>query len=1149
MRWLWFGFCFWLFTAIAGAQPPAVSLSESNRPLREVLAALSQQTGIQFVPIEEAGKRTVSVRLERAPLPEALRQLRALARCAFVRFPGGYFVVPLFSPEELQQRLTETSHPDRFIATLSFSRRTSWGWQQMTIIVRFQAPDRLLLESPTETLWTEGQRAWRWDKHRGTVVEGTTPLLDWTDNVLGVTAVPAFGHGWAKLNEWLPTEASATHLKGRPVWVLTLVRKGQVPRHPTFTFLRVTLANTMYAPYLEPAPVPWQVRCFVDCETKSVVRREVYDPQGRPLQVVSAEPLTDKPLPQIAHRFEVLDAGLTVVGRGEWRPEGMASSVSPPNLPAEVLRSDTPAARQLAQAEQVWLHRDDGATALRLVRQAVAQTDHPAALVVAASLLARLNHPEEAWQCLQKMGGHLWRFAEAMTLAVQLAEALRRWAELRAWLQEQSARPSLAIWMALASLAEVEAWQQEKLSDEPMSWYARILRHIAAMPSADGKENTSMTPEERAMAWVAAQRFFTWAWGTGRTEQVMALGRELLGTHAEPVGRALLAWGAMEREDAERAREHLRRLRERFADWTALRLAMAELAESYGLTDEAEGEYRRLLSEVPMTPEGLRAREHWLRRLVESERAEEAIRFFLDSLRAFRDDWAKSGWVETFREIATTALQHNRIANLAEVWRQQKVVHPESAWLYDLMARFSESEGNLDEALELLHQATLAYPKIPIFAGRWCQVALRLHTEARRGGVDEKTIAQRRQLAWKRMAWMDERLRTWRRQFSDQPFFAWLFVFSPNLMASYEENPAGIRKWVREFLRRVKEVTPSTEAERRLLETLALLNNPANWLDRPGEIRSALLRLEQVDGVEWHGLRAMARQLFVTFNGVQPALNQFLPFLDSVMERCWNEAERIAIAQNALQALIARQQWQEVIPRLHRWLQSPGSDLYRRSLLLGWRNALVPLTADEKGQQLLQQVMALLPDDALGWVLRAETLETMGGTDKARQAYEHALQRTDADWLWQLYGEAALRWGNAKLAEQAFRQAMRRAPDWERVMLWLQARVQVEQLPDEAVLQRLIAHFGWRWQLLSLFGSVARDPMDAFHLVRLAERLATMDATASRLQKFLLRVNLARLAGQTGQRELARFWLERLRQPEAPEQVRMAADEVARQLP
>jgi tetratricopeptide (TPR) repeat protein len=211
----------------------------------------------------------------------------------------------------------------------------------------------------------------------------------------------------------------------------------------------------------------------------------------------------------------------------------------------------------------------------------------------------------------------------------------------------------------------------------------------------------------------------------------MALGRELLGTPAEPIGRALLAWAAMEREDGETAREHLRQLRERFADWTLLRLAMAELAESYGFTDEAEGEYRRLLSEVPMTPEGLRAREHWLRRLVETDKAEEAVRFFLDSLRVFRDDWAKSGWAETFREIATTALQHNRIANLAEAWRTQKVAHPDHAWLYDLMAHFSESEGNLDDALEVLHQATLTYPRMPIFAARWCQLVLRLHEEAR----------------------------------------------------------------------------------------------------------------------------------------------------------------------------------------------------------------------------------------------------------------------------------------------------------------------------------------------------------------------------------------------------------------------------------
>ena len=1194
MRWVWRTFCLWLTVTIAGAQPPTVRLSEVNRPLKEVLASLSQQTGIQFVPVGEAGERTVTVRLERTPLPEALRQLRALARCAFVRFSGGYFVVPLFLPEEMRQRLAKASHPDQLAGILTLSQRTSWGWQTMTVTVRFQAPDRLLVESPAETLWTEGERAWRWDKNRRVVAEGMNPLLDWTDSVLGVAAVPSFGHGWAKVSDgagdkgqgtspWRLTEVSATLLKGRPVWVLTLTRQGQVPRRPTFTFLRVTLANTMYAPYLEPAPVPWQVRCFVDCETQSVVRREVYDPLGRPLQVVSAEPLTDKPLPQIAHRFEVLDGGLTILVRGEWRPDGRdgekssslvprPSSPSVPNLPADVLRSDAPVARQLAQAESVWLRRDDGETALRLVRQTVALTEHPAALASAASLLARLNRPQEAWQCLQKMRGHLWQFAEATTLAVQLADALGRWDELQAWLQEQSERPSLAVWMALAYLAEVKDWQRERLSDEPMGWYARILRHLAApRPSSPVPLTTLTTPEERAMAWMASQRLFSWAWGMGRTERVMALGRELLGTPAEPIGRALLAWAAMEREDGETAREHLRQLRERFADWTLLRLAMAELAESYGFTEEAEGEYRRLLSEVPMTPEGLRAREHWLRRLVETDKAEEAVRFFLDSLRVFRDDWAKSGWAETFREIATTALRHNRIANLAEAWRTQKVAHPDHAWLYDLMARFSESEGNLDDALEFLHQATLTYPRMPIFAGRWCQLVLRLHEGARRGDDNEKTVthspsraprppshspslaprpaSRRQQWGRKWVAWMDERLRTWRRQFADQPFFSWLFVWTPNLLAAYEENPANIRKWVGEFLRRAKEMAPPSEAERRLLEALRLLNHPANWLDQPSEIRNALLRLEQVDGEEWHGLRLLARQLFATFNGVQPDLRLFLPFLDRAMENCWNETERLALAQSALPALIARQQWQEAITRLHQWLQLPGSDLYRRSLLLGWRNALTPLAADEKGREMLSQMMGLMPDDAFGWMLRAETWEVMGGTDKARQAYEQALQRSDADWLWQLYGEAALRWGNTELAERALKRAMGRAPDWERAMLWLQARAQREQLPDVAVLQRFIAHFGWRWQLLTIFAGIVHDPTDAFHLLRLAERLATMDAMASRSQKFFLRVNLARWAGQTGQRELAQFWLERLRQPEAPEEIRSAADEVAKQLP
>ena len=141
---------------------------------------------------------------------------------------------------------------------------------------------------------------------------------------------------------------------------------------------------------------------------------------------------------------------------------------------------------------------------------------------------------------------------------------------------------------------------------------------------------------------------------------------------------------------------------------------------------------------------------------------------------------------------------------------------------------------------------------------------------------------------------------------------------------------------------------------------------------------------------------------------------------------------------------------------------------------------------------MLAQVTALMPDDAFGWVLRAETWEVAGGTDKAKQAYEQALQRLgekeNAHWLWQLYGEAALRWGNTELAEQALKRAMGQAPVWERAMLWLQAHTQGERLPDEGRIRRLIAHFGWRWQLLSLLAGAVNNPGEAFHRVHVAER-------------------------------------------------------------
>lgn len=1144
----------WCFLAVlsvkAGAQPPTVSFSVTDRPLREVLTALSQQTGYTFVPIGDAGDRTVSAQWDKVPLPEALRRLRALVRCAFLRSQRTYFVVPLLDADALRQRLAQAPSPNTLAATVVFAERTGWGWRPVTAHLQFQAPDRFTLELPQARIWSEAERVMAWDKQRGVVTEAASPLRDWTNAMLGVVAVPNFGHGWTHLSDWQPTEVTATVLKNRPVWVLELTRKGTPPPQITFSLLRVTLSNTLYAPYIEPAPVAWRVRCFVDCQTLNAVRREVYDPNGRPLLVVAAELASpNRPLWAIPHRFEVLDAGLTPVGRGEWQPaeSGAAEPATP--LPADVLRPEHPIARRLQQAEQVWLSRDDAATALRLLGEAVADTQHPAAMASAAALYARLNRPDAAWRCLQKMQAHLWRFPEAVALALQLADALRRWSELQAWLQAQSDRPSPAVWMALAQLATLQAWQQwsagREVSDEraeaPTVWWERVLRHVAAHPD---------DPGDRATAWTAAQRLFVWAWATDQLAKATDIAQGLLNTPAAPLGHALLAWAAMERNDADTARRHLRAVQEQFADWTALRLDLAELAETYGLTDEADSEYRRLATETAMTPEGWRSREHWLRRLVENDRAEEAVRLFLDSVALVRTDWAKSQWAETFRETATTALRHNRVAGTAQKWWEHKVAHPDAVWLYDLMARFSESEAQWDEALNWLHRATTAFLRQPIFAARWCQVVLRLHEVAQRGAPDPNAAKRLRQLALKRLAWMDERLRSWHRQFAGQPFFAWLFIFTPNLLAAYEENPAGIRRQVREFLRRAKEVMPaSAPAERQLLETLTLLNNPANWLDRPSDIRRALLQLQQVTGAQWHGLRNLARQLFAAFNGVQPDLNLFLPFLDEAIDGCWDDVERIAVAQNALQALVQRQLWREALSRLHRWLQLPGSDLYRRSLMLGWRSVIAPLVTEEKGQMAVMQQLTLLPDDAAGWVLRAEAFEVMGGTDKAKAAYERAVAQSDADWVWQLYGEAALRWNDVPTAQQALAKALRAAPSAERALFWLQVRTQGDQQVDATTLQRMVACFGWHWRLLAALAGVVNDPAEAFRWGQVAERLATMDAGASREQKFWLRVHLARLAGQAGHRALAQFWLERLRHPEAPESIRTAADEVARQLP
>lgn len=1163
--WCIISLCWLLNGAIAGQ---TITLSVQNRPLKEVLAELQRQAGYSFVPVGDAGERTVTLMLDKASLFEAVRRLRQQTGYSFLLSGKTYFVVPSLTANELWKRLTSSapSSPSRFGGTLSLTERTPWGWQKTTTYIRFQSPDRFVAEMPTALFWSDGQRTWLWDKQQSVMIEQPSPLWDWAGASLGVSAVPAFGHGWTNLEDWQPTDTAVSLVAGRPTWVLELTRKGKPPTQVTFLFTRVSLPGTIYAPYHEPQPIAWRVRCYLDCETLTVIRREVYDPRGLSVRVVTATALERQGNLIVPRRFEVLDAGLTVVAKGDWSPQELTGDFAAPTPPADVLTSETPVGRLLTQARRSWLDRDDAATAIRLLEQALQQTDHPAALLDAATLYAQMNRPEKAWACLEKMSEKIWQFPDAVSLAMTLADTLRAWTSLEEWLRKQADRPSPAVWMALAQLSALRAWQQDKESSEPLEWYGRILKHLT-QKSADSQ---SLIPGSLPLAWDAAQRLFEAAWRFGRLKEVKAIAQSLLTKPTEPIGIALLAWLAMEEDDEAQARQKLRQLRERYPDWTALRLTMAELAEAYGLSDEAEEEYRAMVNEMPMLPEGNRARTHLLRRLVETDRAEDAVRFFLDSFASFRSDWTKDGWVSEFREVATSSLRHNRIANLADWWWKKRIAHPYAMWLFDLMAHFADSEGKPDEALNILHQATIAYPKSGFYAARWCQGVIRLHDIAMRLRSQTKETFSPEEISWlkeapKQLAMMDKRLLMWQAQFSAQPFFGLLFIFTPNLQSAYEENPAVLRRLAREAVLRAHEWRkrqPMSAPEGLLVNALALLNHAGNWLDRPDEVRTALLQLEQVDGEQWHGLRHLARQLFIAFNGFQPNLSQLLPLIDRGMAGCRDDTERIVIAQNAVQVLVQRGQWDEALSRLHTWLSLPGSDLYRRSLLLGWRVILTPLLSDEKMRPIVQERLKTLPDDAVGWVLQAEAFEAMGGTDKAKETYQKALSHLKAplgsagaslsqvyaDWLWQLYGEAALRWGDLATAEKALMEAVRQAPTWERALMWLQTRSQQEKPPDAETIRRWLVHFGWRWQLLTAL-SAQSEPPAAFRLLRLSERLATVDPTVAREQLFALRLNLARTAIAVGQTQLARFWLDLLRQPEAPEDFQTVAGELLQQLP
>jgi len=1126
---------FLLVLGLITAQPPMVNLAAEKQSLAEVLSQLASQTGFQFVPVGEARERTVTIVVEKAPLPDVLRRLRTLVGCAFVRSGKVYFAIPLLSSSELLKRLQvqASALPSRWEATVTLRELTGWGWRTTAIHLRFEAPFRFLAESPTFALWSDGKRTWLLDKNHQVVIERLSPLTDWSDATLGVHAVPAFGHGWAQMSDFKPVKVEAAVLLGRPCWVLEWSRKGTPPTQVTFTYIRITLANTVLVPYHEPQPVPWRVRCFVDCETLTVIRREIYDPRGFPLRVITPTEIVLYGGQAIPNRFEVLDGGMSVVGQGEWQWGKPIQEFALPPIPRAALHPETPVGRALAQAEQMWESRDDADGAIHLLKQVLAQTDHPFALVRAATLSARMNRPEEAWACLQKLGERLGQFPEAVALALEVASLLRQWDDLGKRLQTLRDKDLPVIWSALAQLTALRDWQQDRETTEPLLYSLRALHTFATKPS--------LQPEELSMAWEIARRTFVLAWRHARLTELAQLADKWLTSPLAPLALALQTWVAMESGNEPLVRLKVKELQERFADFLALRLAIAELAEAYGFNDIADAEYQALANSFPLLPEGSKAREHLLRRLVETDQPDEAVRFFLNTLPFYRSDWTKCGFAAEFQATATLSLRHSRIANWAEGWRGRRVPHPYALWLYDLMAHFAESEGNPKEALSLLWQAVSAASPQSFWAARWCQQVLQVHESWMRRDLDEFAAKEQRDWGRQLVVRMDEMVGKWRRAFAQQPFFARLFVFLPSIKAAYEENPSVLRKLAQEQQLRAddwRKTVGTNDPDRLLMDALALLNYVGNWLERPAEIRSALLLAEQLSDA--HLARHIARLLFIAFNGVQPDFKQLLPLIDRAVNSCGDEGERIAVAQNALQTLLRNQLWSEALSRYHRWLSLTGSDLFRRSLLLGWRSVLAPLLSDEKIRPFVWQQLAQLPDDAVGWVLRAEALEAMGGADKAREAYEYALTKSNADWLWQLYGEAAQRWGDLERAERALTEAVKQFPTWERALLLLQVREALNRPLEPQTLLRWMGYFGWQWQLLTALAAQS-EPQEAFRLFRLAERLATFDPTIERLPLFQLRLALAKSALAVGQTQLARYWLELLRQPESPDPIRRQA--------
>ncbi len=1085
-------------------------------PLGRVLEAVEKQTGQSFIPLAGVGDLIVQLPTDRMPLSRFFTHLRRVLRVRILLSGRTHYVLPVPSPRELLDRLSRhtPAFPPNFQGNLTTVFLTSWGWQEEPFSVSFQAPDRLVIKGRDSVLWTEGDSG-KVLRLRPPVMETThSPLMDWTDPTLGVQGVPALGFGWKKLKGWEPTDSGAVLVAGKPAWVLDLSRSGDPHQEIVYTFSKVSLPGTVLTFYKAPQALPWRVRLYLDVENLSVLRREVMDPGSILLQTVTAAPRNGGPDLTVSES-EVRDVVGTVIGRIRWSDLSPSqTAASPPELPPSALADDDPAWDAVRSAQRAWRDRDDIRRAQALLERAIALSSHPVIRYQAAGLFDQMSQRERAWQLLTQTGEEIFDHPGSIPLATSLALALGKEKELIGLLEDRFPSDPAGIGPALAELTGLVQWKSGQFPSLSAHWHRKTVEALSA--------KDPRTLEDESIAFQSAQRLTVIEWSR---DAFPALRQWVDGTASlmEPIRYALLTWIALDEGREAEAKRYWQILQNRFSDRLVLRLFVAELAEAYGLEREAEKEYQTIADQLPLSEEGKRARWHYLRRLIEDGRAEASVRYFLDSLRTLRSDLTRSSFAGEFRTLATLSLRHNLIARTANGFIRRKVFHPYSLWLFDLMAHFSVSEGQRKEALGILSALS---DRDAFWAFRWSQEALE--------GAE--------------LIRLDERVSDWWRRFPKQPFFTMLFPQLPILRLPQEKHPAVLRQLVRDASLRSKEIKKSgalSPLEEQIVDALTLLNNPANWLDRPGEVKAHWEKLANWPGEEAASVRTLARQVLVAFHGFHMDAPRFLNLVDSAMETCRDETSRIVIAQNALQVLVRRGQWAPLWTRLSDWLSRPYSDFFKRSLLTAWRWVVGPFAADATAQQSFLKTLETLPDTVPYLVVKAEGYEALKGTESARKTYEKASTMNPPDWFWSVLGEAHLRAKRAERAEEAFLESLTARPDMERAAFWIQSVLDQEKRPDPFLVRRLMAQLGMHWNLLVALAP-SEEPKRAFTLMRMAERFATFDPTVSPQRLFSLRLQTAQTAARAGRRDDARKILSLFLQEEVPEAFRSQALDLLR---